>query len=109
MENTNLFFTTALVIFVLIINIILVINIIKAGKYSELTYKLIKNHLNKIEKEKEFEKTIQLKKKYADKNLHEIWNDIQNEKSNNQEYCPACNNPLKKEETICTDCGISLS
>jgi hypothetical protein len=82
MENVSSLLTITFGVIVLIINIILVINIIKAGKYSELTYELIKSHINKLN-EKEYKQDRQeLEKKNFNKSIHEVWNEIQNENEN---------------------------
>jgi uncharacterized ion transporter superfamily protein YfcC len=66
-------------ILVLIINLIIVFNIVKAGKYSQLTYQLLKHQISKLnEKENNIEKQ-ELEKKNFNKNIYEIWNEIQNE------------------------------
>lgn len=69
-------------IIVLIINIILVINIIKAGKYSELTYELIKSHINKLNEKEGRQNKQELEKKNFNKSIHDVWNKIQNENDN---------------------------
>ena len=69
-------------IIVLIINIILVINIIKAGKYSELTYELIKSHINKLNEKEGSQNKQELEKKNFNKSIHDVWNKIQNENDN---------------------------
>jgi hypothetical protein len=48
MDNVSSLITITFGIIILIMNIILVINIMKAGKYSELTYELIRSHINKL-------------------------------------------------------------
>jgi hypothetical protein len=63
----------------LIINIILVINIIKAGKYSQLTYELIRGHISKINDKESVQIKQEFKQKNLNKNIHEVWSEIQKE------------------------------
>jgi hypothetical protein len=65
-------------IVVLIINIILVVNIIKAGKYAELTYKLIERHLNKLNEAEPKQIKQELDRKNFNKSIHDVWSEIQN-------------------------------
>lgn len=64
---------------VLILNIVVIINIIKAGKYTEMTYNLLKNQIDKTGTNKEREQVTESEKKTFDKNTHQIWDQIQNE------------------------------
>ena len=61
----------------LIINIILIIYIIKAGKYSELTYKLLKAEFKKQEdRDRKIDDPV---KKNASRDIQDVWKEIQNE------------------------------
>jgi hypothetical protein len=82
MDNVTSLLTITFGIIVLIINIILVINIIKAGKYSELTYELIKSHINKLNEKEGIQNKQELEKKNFNKSIHDVWNKIQNENDN---------------------------
>lgn len=77
-DGTSLI-TIAFGIVVLIINIILVVNIVKAGKYSQLTYELIRGHLNKINEKESVQIKKELKQKNFNKNIHEVWSEIEKE------------------------------
>ena len=82
MDNVSSLIIITFGIIVLIINIILVINIIKAGKYSELTYELIRNHINKLNEKENRQNKQELEKKNFNKSIHDVWNEIQNENEN---------------------------
>ena len=79
MDNVSSLLTITFGIIVLIINIILAVNIIKAGKYSQLTYELIRSHINKLNDKENRQNNQELEKKYFNKSIHEVWDDIQNE------------------------------
>jgi hypothetical protein len=79
MDNVSSLLTITFGIIVLIINIILAVNIIKAGKYSQLTYELIRSHINKLNEKENRQNNQELEKKYFNKSIHEVWDDIQNE------------------------------
>lgn len=63
----------------LILNIVIIINIIKAGKYAEMTYNLLKNQIDKTGTNKEKEKVTESDKKTFDNNTHQVWDQIQKE------------------------------
>jgi hypothetical protein len=82
MDNVSSLITISFGIIILIINIILVINIMKAGKYSELTYELIRSHINKLNEKENRQNKEEIEKKNFNKSIHDVWNEIQNENEN---------------------------
>ncbi|MCE2741995.1 MAG: hypothetical protein LW701_00235 [Fluviicola sp.] len=82
MDNVSSLITITFGIIILIINIILVINIMKAGKYSELTYELIRSHINKLNEKENRQNKEEIEKKNFNKSIHDVWNEIQNENEN---------------------------
>ncbi len=82
MDNVSSLITITFGIIILIINIILVINIMKAGKYSELTYELIRSHINKLNVKENRQNKEEIEKKNFNKSIHDVWNEIQNENEN---------------------------
>jgi hypothetical protein len=82
MDNVSSLITITFGIIILIMNIILVINIMKAGKYSELTYELIRSHINKLNEKENRQNKEELEKKNFNKSIHDVWNEIQNENEN---------------------------
>ena len=79
MENTSNIISLIFGIIILIINIVLAVNIIKAGKYSKLTYDIIRLHIEKMDKKETLNKPQETNENKFTKNIHEIWNEIQNE------------------------------
>lgn len=63
----------------LITNVVVVINIVKAGKYSKLTYKLIEEHLRKINALEIEKEQKELKERTKGKDIKDIWKEIQDE------------------------------
>ncbi len=82
MDNVSSLITITFGIIILIINIILVINIMKAGKYSELTYELIRSHINKLNEKENRQNKEEIEKKNFNRSIHDVWNEIQNENEN---------------------------
>ena len=54
----------------------------KAGKYSELTYELIRSHINKLNEKENRQNKEEIEKKNFNKSIHDVWNEIQNENEN---------------------------
>ncbi len=77
MDSIESFIALAIGLFGLIISIVLAVNIIKTGKYSEMTYNLLK---------KEFENKNKPKidntgKKSGNSKIHDVWDQIQKDKT----------------------------
>ena len=79
MENSSIILPMIFGVIILIINIILAVNIVKAGKYSKLTYEIIRLQINKMNEKELLNKAQEMNENKFNKNIHEIWNEIQNE------------------------------
>ena len=77
MDSIESCITIAIGIFGLIISIVVVFNIVKAGKYSEMTYNLLKKEFEK----KNNQKIENTNSKSGNSKIHDIWNQIQKDEN----------------------------